>query len=214
MNRLMSRTHPVSVGQLTLSVVGALMVGVVYFQLPDNVVFGPHWLLLAVEIVVVTPPVLTRFSGRLLPHRIARGFSYALLAALTLSLASSLTLLVHHLHDLNPHEILQSGILLWLSNLLVFASWYWEIDGDGPVTRHQNKHVAADFQFPQQQGGNVAGWRPGFVDYLFLAFCTATALSPADTMPLTHRAKGLMMVEAMLSMVVLVLLLARFVNIA
>ncbi|MDE3231027.1 MAG: hypothetical protein KGO05_14200, partial [Chloroflexota bacterium] len=70
------------------------------------------------------------------------------------------------------------------------------------------------FLFPQQQGGNKTGWRAGFVDYLFLAFCSATALSPADTDPLTRRAKLLMMIEAITSMLVLVLLLARFVNIA
>ncbi len=102
---------------------------------------------------------------------------------------------------------------LWVSNVLVFASWYWEVDGDGPVKRHRSGHQAADFQFPQQQGGNRTGWRAGFVDYLFLAFCSATALSPADTMPLTRRAKLLMMVEAMLSMLVLLLIVARFTNV-
>lgn len=214
MTRTVARAPIPDTGQFLLAVVGALLVGGLYFQLPDNVVLGPHWLLLAVEAVAVAPPVMAHISGRRLPHRLARAFAYALLVALTLSLASSLALLVHHIHDLTPPELLTSGVLLWVSNVLIFASWYWETDGDGPVIRHRNAHEAADFQFPQQEGGNRSGWRPGFVDYLFLAFCSATALSPADTNPLTRRAKLLMMVEALISMLVLVLLLARFVNIA
>src|SRR5262249_53771940 len=107
--------------------------------------------------------------------------------------------------------LLQAGALLWISNILVFAVWYWEIDGDGPVHRHQRGHPVVDFMFPQQATGRPFG--PGFVDYLFLAFCFATALSPADTSPLTHRAKLLMMAEAVLSISVTVLVVARSVNI-
>lgn len=213
MKQMATRAAPVDVGQFLLASVGALLVGVLYFQLPTNVVFGPHWLLLAVEAALVTPLIVGHLGSRRMPHRVSRIFSYALLVALTLALASSLWLLVRSLSNLHAYEILSSGVLLWISNVLVFASWYWETDGDGPVTRHRNEHQAGDFQFPQQMGGNKTGWRPGFVDYLFLAFCSATALSPADTMPLTHRAKLLMMVEAMLSMLVLLLLVARFTNV-
>ena len=214
MKQTVTRPNTADTGQILLAAVGALFVGLLYFQLPNNVVFGPHWLLLAVEAILVAPPIIARLASRKLPHRVTRGFSYALLAALTLALASSIALLVRNLGSLKAYEILTSGVMLWISNVVVFASWYWETDGDGPVVRHRNAHEAADFQFPQQQGGNRTGWRPGFVDYLFLAFCSATALSPADTMPLTHRAKLLMMVEAMLSMLILLLIVARFTNIA
>ena len=214
MTRSVARAPIPDTGQFLLAMVGALLVGALYFQLPDFVVFGPHWLLLAVQAILVAPPIIAHLSGRRLPHSVARAFSYALLVALTLALISSLALLVQHLHDLTPRELLTSGVLLWVSNVLVFASWYWETDGDGPVKRHHSGHEAADFLFPQQEGGNKSGWRAGFVDYLFLSFCSATALSPADTDPLTRRAKLLMMVEAITSMLVLVLLLARFVNIA
>lgn len=203
----------IDVEQFLLASAGALLVGALYFQLPDNVVFGPHWLLLVVEAVLVAPPLIIRLSGQRISRRLARGFAYALLAALTLALFSSIVLLVQHLTALHAYQILTSGVLLWASNVLVFASWYWETDGDGPVKRHHAGHQAADFQFPQQVGGNRVGWRTGFVDYLFLAFCTATALSPADTMPLTRRAKLLMMVEAVLSMLVLLLIVARFTNV-
>jgi hypothetical protein len=213
MKQATAQPTKIGVAQFLLAATGALLVGVLYLRLPGDVVFGPHWLLLAVEAVLVTPPIILRLADRRLPHRVSRIFSYVLLAVLTLALASSVALLVHDLTSLRPYEILTSGVLLWVSNVLVFASWYWEVDGDGPVIRHRNAHEAADFQFPQQQGGNRTGWRAGFVDYLFLAFCSATALSPADTMPLTRRAKLLMMVEALISMLVLLLIVARFTNV-
>lgn len=203
----------IGIAQFLLAATGALLVGVLYLRLPGDIVFGPHWLLLAIEAALVTPPIILRLIDRHLSHRVSRGFAYGLLGVLTLALASSVALLVRDLTSLQPYEILTSGVLLWVSNVLVFASWYWEVDGDGPVIRHRNAHEAADFQFPQQQGGNRTGWRAGFVDYLFLAFCSATALSPADTMPLTRRAKLLMMVEALISMLVLLLIVARFTNV-
>jgi uncharacterized membrane protein len=93
----------------------------------------------------------------------------------------------------------------------MFSEWYWEMDGGGPVGRHHRGHMAQDFLFPQQQDGK--SFAPGFVDYVFLAFCFATAFSPADTVPLTQRAKLLVMAEALLSMLIITLLIARSVNI-
>jgi uncharacterized membrane protein len=101
--------------------------------------------------------------------------------------------------------------LLWFFNILVFALWYWELDGGGPWKRHLSGHQAADFLFPQQVSGN--SWVPHFLDYLFLAFTGATALSPADTFPLSRLAKTLMMIEAILSLTVVAVLAARAVNI-
>jgi hypothetical protein len=213
MKQATTQATTIGMAQFLLAATGALLVGVLYLRLPGDIVFGPRWLLLAVEAALVTPPIILRLANRHLPHSVSRIFSYVLLAVLTLALASSVALLVRDLTSIKPYDILTSGVLLWVSNVLVFASWYWEVDGDGPLIRHRNAHRAADFQFPQQQDGNRTGWRAGFVDYLFLAFCSATALSPADTMPLTRRAKLLMMVEALLSMLVLLLIVARFTNV-
>lgn len=203
----------VSAWQFSLATVAALLIGALYLLLPDALLVGPRWLLLVIEVALLSPPVLARLSNSHLPRQVSRGFAYALLAALTLELILSLVKLVTNLSSLPPRLLLIPGILLWSANVLIFASWYWETDGDGPVSRHHAGHEAADFQFPQQQGGNTRGWRAGFIDYLFLAFCTATALSPADTVPLSRRAKLLMMVESVISMIVIILLLARFVNI-
>lgn len=203
----------VGVWQFSLATVAALLIGAFFMILPQQLLAGPRWLLLALEVVLLAPPVLARVSNNRLPRTWSRGLVYALLAVLTVDLLLSLGMLVQNLPNLSPHVLLTSGLLLWGANVLVFASWYWETDGDGPVSRHHKGHVAADFRFPQQEGGAPHGWHAGFVDYLFLAFCTATALSPADVMPLTRRAKILMMVQAVISMVVIVMLLARFVNV-
>ena len=137
-----------------------------------------------------------------------------MLGIVTLALAISILLLIISLPT-NKHatDLLGSAAVLWSVNVLVFALWYWEIDGGGPWQRHQAGHQAADFMFPQQANGNDGSWAPHFLDYLFLAFTGSTALSPADTFPLTRPAKTLMMIEAMLSLTIIVLLAARAVNI-
>jgi len=145
---------------------------------------------------------------------VARGLTLTLLVVVAASLIASLVSLVQHLlRFTSTLELLQQAGLPWAINILVSASWYWEIDGGGPLKRLRAGHKAADFQFPQQSAGNPSGWAPGFVDYLFLAFCFATALSPADTPPLSRRAKLLMMVEAAVSLIIVVVLVGRSIDI-
>lgn len=200
--------------QLFVATVAALLVGVINFVAPSSVVLGPPWLLVAIEAILLAPVVIAAISVRIsLPYHIARLLALVLLAVLALSLIASVVLLVAHIPQLRGYDLLKSGGLLWSANVLVFALWYWETDGNGPPMRLEQGYAAADFQFTQQLNDNPTNWAPGFVDYLFLAFCTSTALSPADVMPLTRRAKALMMLQAVISMVILVLLVARSVNI-
>jgi uncharacterized membrane protein len=192
------------------AILGALAVGLLYLALPDYLTIGPNWLLLAVVGVLIIP----FFFIKKLPHITIRLFALAILAAVTLGLAGSIVLLIYRLPKATVGSILlRSAGLLWFSNILVFALWYWEIDGGGPKKRHEMNHQAVDFMFPQQADGNKTGWVPHFVDYLFVAFTGSTALSPTDTFPLTRRAKLLMMVEAILSLIIIILLAARAVNI-
>jgi len=194
--------------------IGTLVLGVLYLVFPDKLTIGPKWLLLVVEVILLLPLVLSHITQRTLPHITVRILTMAILAAVTLALASGVALLIITLpENRQPRGLLGSAALLWFFNILVFALWYWEIDGGGPLKRHLAGHQAADFMFPQQANGNPGNWVPFFLDYLFLAFTGATALSPADTFPLTRKAKGLMMVEAVLSMTIIVLLAARAVNI-
>ena len=95
----------------------------------------------------------------------------------------------------------------------MFALWYWEIDGGGPERRRQAAHQLSDFLFPQQMGELDENWVPHFFDYLYVAFTGSTAFSPTDTMPLSHRAKFLMMVEAILALLLLSFVVSRAINI-
>jgi uncharacterized membrane protein len=196
------------------AIIGLLAIGILYLFLPDKLRIGPNWLLLVIEVVALLPLVVSMLTKRRFSHFTLRVYALILLGIVTLALAVSITLLIIILPTYkHATDLLGSAAVLWISNIIVFALWYWEIDGGGPVKRHQSGHQAADFMFPQQADGNHASWAPHFLDYLFLAFTGATALSPADTFPMTRPAKTLMMIEALLSLTIIVLLAARAVNI-
>jgi hypothetical protein len=120
-----------------------------------------------------------------------------------------------------PKDLLKSAAALWVTNILVFASWYWRLDGGGPTARElRGVHTDGAFLFPQmtldQQAKVAMGeqcWNPGFVDYLFLAFNTSTAFSPTDVPVLSRWAKLLMMIQSLISLATIALLAARAVNI-
>lgn len=185
-----------------------------YLTLPHRLTMGPAWLLPALEVVLLLPLALTT------PHRVAdermrvRHATVALIGTIGAANALALGLLVHYLLDggrASGGDLLVSAVTIWLTNVLVFALWYWELDRGGP-SRRAGLPGAGDFRFPQQQGAHRA-WAPGFVDYLYLSFTNATALSPTDTVPLTARAKLLMMLQALVSLLTLVLVAAHAVNV-
>ena len=194
------------------ALIGILVTGLLYLVLPANLVIGPNWLLPVVEVVFVVPLAVDVLSAWNLPHTVRRMLVLIPLSVSTLALIVGVTLLIFTLPtDIHATNLLRTGALLWAFNILVFALWYWEVDGGGPWKRHLSGHRAADFLFPQQAAGEH--WAPHFLDYLFVAFTGATALSPADTYPLTRLAKMLMMCEALLSLTIAAILIARAVNI-
>ena len=202
------------------ALVALLAVGGLHLSLPSSLTVGPDWLLLAVVAVLSVPAVVTHRIRQYAANQI---FGYALSSVVTLGLIMSLALLVHALpqHKQAPIELLRSAASLWLTNILVFASWYWRLDGGGPHKRMLREvHSDGAFLFPQmtlqhelKSKMEASGWRPNFIDYLFLAFNTSTALSPTDTAVLSRWAKGLMMVQSLISLTTIVLLAARAVNI-
>jgi hypothetical protein len=180
-----------------------LAVGILHAFLPPKLLIGPAWLLLAIEAVFLLPIVFLLLTKYRFLHKTLHMLLLMLLGVLTLGLASGMVLLIITVvTNKNATILLRSALLLWCSNVLVFGLWYWQIDGGGPVKRQQSGSQAADFLFPQQEDGNPTGWIPCFLDYLFLAFTGSTALGPADISPLTQRAKALMMIEALLSLLV------------
>jgi hypothetical protein len=147
-------------------------------------------------------------------HRLA-------LVLVGLLVAAALWATVLLVHDLiegtgvskDPSELLASGAIVWLGNNLSFGLLYWLMDGGGPVARSHNP-APIDFAFTQQMSPELAplGWRPVFLDYLHLGFTNATAFSPTDVMPLTHRAKYTMLVQSTVALALFGLVVARAVN--
>ena len=197
---------------------GALAFGLLYAALPQRLTYIPSWLPLPIVVIIIAPIYIARLLSKPLPHRVTRMLAFAMLAVVTLALLVSVALLVitlPHRTGAESKTLLQEAALLWLINILVFGLWFWEIDGGGPHKRHEAEHQAADLLFPQQaQERNIyEAWAPHFLDYLYVAFTTATALSPTDTMPLSRKAKALMMIEALIALAIIVLLASRAVNI-
>ena len=114
----------------------------------------------------------------------------------------------------NAFSLMSSSVTIWVSNVLAFSLIYWQMDRGGPAARASGTSASPDWVFPQPTVPEdlPADWRPLFLDYLFLAYNTATAFSPADVSPLTHRAKMLMMAESMISLLTTVIVLSRAIN--
>jgi hypothetical protein len=197
----------------TLSVVG------LFVALPPYLTLGPQWLFTSLLGVMIAAVVVAHRAGW---HRTDHALGIVLNAALTLATIASLALLIDALptHKESATELLLSAASLWVTNILVFALWYWRLDAGGPHDRDRRAaHAKGAFLFPQMtmpQGGPGTEasprWTPTFVDYLFLAFNTSTAFSPTDTPVLTRWGKILMMCQASISLIVLALLAARAVN--
>jgi hypothetical protein len=197
------------------AVLALLATGGLHFVIPAPLRFGQEWLLLAVVTVLLIPTVVAHRTGKKLLNRV---LSHTVAGAVTASMIWSLGLLIVRLprHVDPPQELLRAAFALWVANILVFASWYWRLDAGGPNQRDLlATHDEGAFLFPQMitPWESDKNWRPGFVDYLFLAFNTSTAFSPTDVPVLSRWAKLMMMVQALISLATVALLAARAVNI-
>ena len=186
--------------------------------LPGDSAIRTPWLVPAVEAVLLA---VLLFGD---PGRLARRSPWVrriVMAIVVILVAAALwatTLLVYDLIKgigvtQSPGELLAAGALVWLGNNLSFAMLYWLMDSGGPIARVQNP-LPVDFAFTQQMSPELAppGWRPVFLDYLHLGFTNATAFSPADVLPLTHRAKYAMLVQSTVALALFGLIVARAVN--
>jgi hypothetical protein len=197
-----------------------LGVGGLRLALPESLSVGPSWLLILVIGILLVPTVWARRAGN---DKLNQRLGYLLTSLVTADMVWSLYLLIAALpsHKESPRDLLTSAAALWVTNILVFASWYWRLDAGGPHARElRGVHTDGAFLFPQMTLNQTAKremgeecWSPGFVDYLFLAFNTSTAFSPTDSPVLSRWAKALMMVQALISFATVALLAARAVNI-
>jgi uncharacterized membrane protein len=203
------------------AIIAVLAVGGLYMALPNELIAGPRWLFPSVVLALLIPSIVSHHTGR---HRLNTIFGFTVDVVLTAGLIISVILLVRALPTMkdsqHSQQLLRSAAALWITNILVFALWYWRLDAGGPNQRDARAgHCDGDFLFPQmtmtEQALREAGqedWSPNFVDYLFLAFNTSTAFSPTDVPVLARWAKVLMMLQSLLSLLIIALLAARAVN--
>jgi hypothetical protein len=211
----------VEVGEARWPMAGAVLAAIVLTVfMPGALRVGPRWLLpliegvLLVALIAGDPGKIDRRS------RLLRTLSIVLVSVLVLGALLATGQLIDDLIHGGPEtnsasDLIKAGTIVWLSNNIAFALLYWELDGGGATARAHLLPTHHDFAFPQQLNPSIASpdWRPRFIDYLYLGFTNATAFSPTDAMPLTRPAKALMAAESTLSVVTVLLVAARAVNI-
>jgi hypothetical protein len=197
------------------ALLAVLTIGAIYLTVSERYALGPPWAVLGLIVLPLGLLAVAHLRGH---QRLTHVTARLLLGVVTLLVVSSAVFLVTRLPGggTAAPALLRDAALIWVANILLFAVWYWEIDGGGPARRRLEHHSSTDFLFPQMatptESPETGPWAPLFVDYLFLAFNTSTAFSPTDTLVLSRRAKVLMMAQALISLVVIAVLAARAIN--
>ncbi len=187
-------------------------------SLPARLTVGPNWLLPALEGLLVIGLAMATPRELEQEHPLRRRAAVGLVALVSAANVFSLVELTHYLlhHTVsNGKQLIVSGVLIWLTNFLIFALWYWELDRGGPGRRAAGQDAPPDFLFPQMTDDRIEplAWRPKFIDYLYVSLTNAAAFSPTDTMPLTPMAKSIMGVQSIVSLVTIGLIVSRAINI-
>jgi hypothetical protein len=188
--------------------------------LPERLSTLPTWVFPSVLAILLIALIATDPGAITKTERALRWLSIALVVVMAVSALSATTLMIRDLIQGSPitanaTTLLSTGASVWVINIVAFALLYWEFDCGGPAARAHGMPPSPDFAFPQQLQPDVAPpeWRPQFVDYLYLGITDAVAFSPTDAMPLARWAKLAMGIEAVISLVILGLVIARAVNV-
>jgi hypothetical protein len=206
-----------------------------YVTLPSRFILGRHagffgdirWVVVGLTAVLLAALLVAAPHGAVArtlgwhAHQVRVGrriLSLVMIAVLTVANSASIYLLVHVLINggtVVASPLLRAAVHLWCVNVLIFALWFWQLDGGGPVNRHTCSIHERDFFFPQQTDPALFGtaWHPSFIDYLYVSYTNSSAFSPTDTMPLSRWAKVLMLVQSAVSLTLGLMVVARAVNI-
>jgi uncharacterized membrane protein len=221
------REHP---GESRYPAAAAILVAIaLYLLLPSALVVGPRYLVPALELMLLVPLLVGNPRRMTRESRALRWVSIGLLLLIAAANLSSLVLLVDQLVNgatKNGGALLLGAAQVWLTNIIVFALAYWELDRGGPVVRTRlprSQLPPADFRFPQDEDHDAidevaarsaarSDWSPAYLDYLYVSVTNSSAFSPTDTMPLSHRAKVLMATESVSALMLSVLVIARGVS--
>lgn len=187
--------------------------------LPDPYAVGSRYIIPAVELLLIVALTFTTPRQKVF-HSIPRRVNVFLLIVLTsVANAYSLAVITHKLlnggHVQNGRALILAAINIFLTNIIIFGLWYWEMDGGGPGERMRIAKYDQDFLFPQHHNEDYKhpDWKPTFLDYLYVSSTNAMTFGPADTKPLSRRAKMLMLAQSSISLIVVALVAARAVGI-
>lgn len=199
-----------------------LIVSLLYEALPKIFYWGPRGVMIGLVTILIIPLIITHWRNNSRIHRVL-SLSINILITIYMIISVSRLILAVLQGHIGPTHLLISAFTLWTTNILVFALWYWNLDGGGPTQRELKveQNITA-FLFPQMQitlssninlPDSIKKWEPNYVDYLFLAFNTSTAFSPTDTPVLTRWAKCMSMIQAMISLTIIVMFASRAIGI-
>ena len=216
-----SPVKPVSMEPRWPGILAVLVVLIILVILPGRISLFPVWAPYVLGVVVITPMAGSGFAaGRGWWETLERivtilFFVVVLTAGVLVNLSYLIRAMIRMPDEVTGMELLTSSIAVWVANVLAFSLLYWQLDRGGPAARENRERIRPDWTFPQTgvPGEVPPDWQPRFVDYLFLGFSTATAFSPTDALPLTARAKILMMIESSISLTTVVMVASRAINI-
>lgn len=202
-------------------ILAVLVVTALHVATPGRIRLLPIWLDFVTGLAILIPMVavgLTAANARWLRIERAVTLLFLLFVGATniSSLINLLDVMLYRSAGISGQRLLASSTAVWVTNVLLFSMLYWQVDRGGPDARVTGAEARPDWQFPQPDDSAEAaltGWRPTFIDYLYLGFSTATAFSTTDVVPLTSRAKSLMMLESALSLTTTVVVASRAINI-
>lgn len=203
--------------QAQLALLGAIALQIISRHVSSDVLPGSQYFVIVIELVLAILIGLTVNVGRVRNKGVYHLFAALLLGTLSVANISGLIFVLHSLvvdHGIiNGEQLLAAALAIFLTNIIVYALWYWEIDSPG-LTRTLWSKYDKDFQFTQQEKpSEFPGWRPEFGDYLFLSITNAVNFAPADVRPLSRQSKMLMASQSLVSVFTLALLIARSVSI-
>jgi hypothetical protein len=197
-----------------------------YAGLPNGILVGPRYIVPVLELIILAT-VIAENPVRMTKQTRRSRFTALLLTYLIMGTnLVSLVLLIRHLMNTHAEQgpaLLLAALQIWLTNVIVFALAYWELDRGGPVSRHHVTRTAlprADFRFPQDEdhdtvvevskgSSKISGWVANYVDYAYVSLTNSSAFSPTDTMPLSARAKLLMGAESTMALITSVVVIAK-----
>ncbi|HVO86736.1 MAG TPA: hypothetical protein VMT23_03390 [Candidatus Binatia bacterium] len=209
--------HPIGRRELWHAQLVFLLAIILQFGIPTELRWGDKYTVAIIELILVGSIGITAPKRHISFKGFNRTIAILLIGVVSFANLSSLVLVIDGLlngSEVGGKELIKAALAIFITNIIVFSLWYWETDSPG-LTGVKKHDAKPRFDFPQMESKikDCEDWEPSYFDYLYLSVTNASAFSPTDTLPLTHFVKGLMSVQALISLLVVILVTARAVNV-